>query len=148
MDADGQFDPRDVDRLLPLTARADVVVGVREDRRDPLGRRLSGAVYARVLRAVTGVTVRDVDCGFKLVRKDLVRALDLRSRTGVANAELLAYAARSGGRIAEAPVSHAARRSGQAQFTTVFGLPSPREASRMLREAAALAVRLRLRLER
>ena len=142
MDADGQFDPRDAARLLGFSADADVVVGYRAPRRDPLARRISGAIYSRVLRAVTGVPLRDFDCGFKLLRRELVRELVIESRTGVANAEILAGAARAGARIVEAPVSHAPRGAGMARFQVAFGLPSPREASRMIREAVALGLRL------
>jgi glycosyltransferase involved in cell wall biosynthesis len=143
MDADGQFDPRDAGRLLGLAAEgADVVAGFRAPRRDPLGRRVAGAIYSRVLGAVTGVRVRDFDCGFKLLRRELVRHLVIESRTGVANAEILAGAARAGARIVEANVAHAPRRAGRARFQVALGLPSPREAARMIGEAAALAVRL------
>jgi glycosyltransferase involved in cell wall biosynthesis len=144
MDADGQFDPRDAARLLGLSADADVVVGYRAPRRDPLPRRVSGAIYSRVLRAVTGVPVRDFDCGFKLIRRDLVAGTPIESRTGVANAEILGRAARAGARIVETPVAHAPRRAGRARFQVALGLPSPREASAMIREAAALARRLHL----
>jgi glycosyltransferase involved in cell wall biosynthesis len=145
MDGDGQFDPGDAPRILGLAAagRADVVAGFRARRRDPVGRRAAGALYARVLRAVTRVPVRDFDCGFKLLRRRFVEGLALASRTGVVNAELLAGAARAGARIVETPVSHRPRRAGRARFQIALGLPSPREASRMIREAAALALRLR-----
>jgi glycosyltransferase involved in cell wall biosynthesis len=142
MDADGQFDPWDAQRLLPLAADSDVVVGFRSPRRDPLGRRLAGALYSRALRAFTGVRVRDFDCGFKLLRSDLVRGLALECRTGVANAEILAGASRAGARIVETPVTHSPRRHGRARFETVLGLPSPREAARMLREGVWLGLRL------
>jgi glycosyltransferase involved in cell wall biosynthesis len=142
MDADGQFDPREAGLLLELAAGADVVAGFRAPRRDPLGRRMAGAIYSRVLGAVTGVPVRDFDCGFKLLRRDLVQDLAIESRTGVANAEILAGAARAGARIVETPVSHAPRAAGRARFQVALGLPSPREASRMIGEAAALGLRL------
>jgi glycosyltransferase involved in cell wall biosynthesis len=142
MDADGQFDPREAGRLLELAAGADVVAGFRAPRRDPLGRRMAGAIYSRVLGAITGVPVRDFDCGFKLLRRDLVQDLAIESRTGVANAEILAGAARAGARIVETPVSHAPRAAGRTRFQVALGLPSPREASRMIGEAAALGLRL------
>jgi len=142
LDADGQLDPREADRLLRHTATSDVVVGYRSPRRDPLGRRVAGAVYSGVLRAVTGLRVRDFDCGFKLVRLELLRGTRIESRTGVANAEILTTASRAGGRIVEVAVTHAPRRQGTARFESALGLPSAREASRMARETLRLGLRL------
>ncbi len=142
MDADGQFDPREALRLLSLVDGADVVVGFRAPRRDPLGRRAAGAAYSAVLRAITRIPVRDFDCGFKLLRRELVEHAAIASRTGVANAEILSVARRSGARIVETPVTHAPRRRGRARFEAGLGLPHPHEALRMLGEALSLGWRL------
>src|SRR5436190_119567 len=70
-DADGQFDLRELPALLPHAARADIVAGYRLRRHDPWFRRLYALVFGRLLvRAVLGV--RDLNCAFKLIRRDLV----------------------------------------------------------------------------
>jgi hypothetical protein len=66
------------------------------------------------VRILLGVCVRDVNCAFKLVRRDVVAAVGLRSSGALVSAELLGKAARHGFCIREVPVSHRPRRYGRA----------------------------------
>ncbi len=112
-DGDGQFDPRDFVRLMPYAETADLVVGYRARRQDPLHRKLFGWLWNRLVRAWFGVGVRDVDCAFKLLRREVVQQLPLRSTGAFLSTELLCRAARSGARIVEVPVPHHPRRWGR-----------------------------------
>ncbi len=112
-DGDGQFDPGDLVRLLRHAPSADMVVGYRARRQDPLYRRLFGWLWNLLVRAWFGVPVRDVDCGFKLLRRDVVRGLPLRSTGAFLSTELVCRAARRGARIVEVPVPHHPRRWGR-----------------------------------
>ncbi len=105
-DGDGQFDPQDLVRLLPHAASADLVVGYRLQRRDPPHRRLFGWLWNLLVRAWFGVRVRDVDCAFKLLRKDVVESLPLRATGAFLSTELLCRAAQRGARIVEVGVPH------------------------------------------
>jgi len=69
MDSDGQFDPKDFRRLLPLTADADYVTGVREKRADRFQRRLNSWLYHRLVRVFLGVSPSDINCGMKIFRR-------------------------------------------------------------------------------
>lgn len=113
-DADGQFDPRELERLLPWSAGHALVVGVRSRRADGPGRRLAGRLWTGLVGGVLGVPSRDVDCAFKLVRRDVLAAAGLRSDGAGVNAELLAWAWARGLRVKEVPVSHFPRRAGRA----------------------------------
>jgi len=144
-DADGQFNHDELPRLWSATAHADAVVGYRQSRRDSSARRVASALYSTVVRRVAGARgVRDIDCAFKLIRRDLVGRAPLRSRTGVVNAEILGRVLDAGGRIEELPVQHLERTAGRARFEASMGpfgaLPAPREAASMLREVATLAI--------
>ncbi len=110
VDGDGQFDAADLDRLAPLAAAADVVAGVRAERADPAHRRLNAALYNRLLRLLFRLPVRDVNCAFKLLRRERLPTLDCRSDSAFFLAELLIRADRAGLRFAEAPVTHRPRR--------------------------------------
>jgi glycosyltransferase involved in cell wall biosynthesis len=112
-DGDGQFDPQDLVRLLPHAASADLVVGYRLQRRDPPHRRLFGWLWNLLVRAWFGVRVRDVDCAFKLLRKDVVESLPLRATGAFLSTELLCRAAQRGARIVEVGVPHYPRRWGR-----------------------------------
>ena len=137
-DADGQFDLRELPTLLSETARADVVAGYRLRRQDPWFRRLYAFLFGRVLvRAVLGVRVRDLNCAFKLIRRDLVAGLDLKSDGALINAELLGKAQRAGARAIEVGVHHFPRRVG----TQTGG--NPRVIMRAFRELLALRAEIR-----
>jgi len=112
-DADGQFDLRELRMLMPLAERADIVAGYRLQRRDPWYRRLYALAFGGCLvPLMLGVHVRDLNCAFKLMRRDLIMALRLRSNGAIINAELLGKAMRAGARITEVGVHHLPRSSG------------------------------------
>ncbi len=113
-DADLQFDLDELERLLAVADDADLVIGVRAPRRDPLRRRLLGRGWNALVRALLGTPVRDVNCAFKLLRRSALLGLPLQSTGAAINAELLARALARGLRLREVPVSHFPRRLGRA----------------------------------
>lgn len=113
LDADGQFLPEELPRLVEAAAGADLVLGYRRSRADPAPRRLFAAVWRVLVWALLGVVVRDTNCGFKLMRRSLVQALDLQAHGAVISAELLAQARRLGAVMVEVAVTHLPRRWGQ-----------------------------------
>ena len=115
-DADGQFDVEDIKKLLPHLKDAELVVGYRVDRKDPFGRIVAAKIYNLLLKLVFGIKVKDVDCAFKLVKKEIFDKFTLNCSTGLSDAELLVKARESGFRIIEVPVSHRPRKAGKAVF--------------------------------
>jgi dolichol-phosphate mannosyltransferase len=115
LDSDDQFDPADLDRLLPLAAGADIVVGYRAQRRDSAMRSVLSGGYNTIVRGLLDVDVRDINCAFKLMRREALARLSLTSDGYAINAEILARAARAGLGICEVPVSHQKRRSGRSK---------------------------------
>ena len=57
--------------------------------------------------------VRDVDCALKIVRTDVLRRFDLRSRSALINAELYWKVQEHGGRYVQVGVPHHPRRMGR-----------------------------------
>jgi glycosyltransferase involved in cell wall biosynthesis len=114
MDADGQFDIADIDRLLPLAGQGHrVVAGYRAKRQDPAIRRLNAWGWNVLVRLLFHVRVRDVGCAYKLYETALVRELDIQSRGATINAEMLAKVARLGIQPAQVPVHHYRREHGK-----------------------------------
>jgi glycosyltransferase involved in cell wall biosynthesis len=112
MDANRQFDIREVAKFIPWSARAAIVTGYRLQRCCPWPQRALDATATLLARVLFGVRARDITCGYTLVRTDLLRALDLRSAGRAINAELLAQARRCNAVIVEVGVWHYPRPTG------------------------------------
>jgi glycosyltransferase involved in cell wall biosynthesis len=131
-DADLQFDLGELADFLALTPGSDLIVGWRILPQGTVGRRLAGALWNRFVIAVFDLPVRDVDCAFRLVRRDLLARLDLGAGGPLVGAELLVKSRAAGARIAEIPIHHRPRVAGRQAG------PGRRLAARTLRELAEL----------
>lgn len=112
-DGDGQFDPTQLGDLLPHLGECDFVVGYRAPRADPWIRRLNGYLYNRAVGWALSLSVRDIDCAFKLIRTESLRRLQVRSDSAFFFAELLHQGLRRGMKIREVPVRHLPRHHGR-----------------------------------
>src|SRR5690242_1363619 len=72
-DADRQFDLREISQLVDRLEEAEVVVGHRLRRNDPAGRRAAAAAWNRLVCALYGLRLQDVDCAFKLYPRELIQ---------------------------------------------------------------------------
>ena len=113
MDADNQFDPADVAVLLAAAADADIVAGYRKRRRDPLPRRLNAWAFFTLVTILFGRLARDVNCAFKLIRRDLLVRMELHSEGALINTEVFVLARQLQARVVEVPVQHYPRTSGR-----------------------------------
>jgi dolichol-phosphate mannosyltransferase len=142
-DADGQYDPADLRRLLERIGTADVVVGYREHRSDPALRLLLSSGYNAIARRMAGVPLRDFNCAFKLMHRDTFFRLGVESTDFVFNADLAMAARRAGMTVAELPVRHRPRFAGRSTvrllhvLTSLGGLARLRARERRSLAAAA-----------
>ena len=112
-DGDLQFDLSELDRFVRRAGEADLVVGRRASRADPVGRRAAAAVWNGLVRVLFRLPIRDVDCAFKLMRSSLVQELDLTADGAMVSTELLARALAYGATVVELDVSHHPRLAGE-----------------------------------
>jgi len=113
MDGDGQFDPADLQTLAGLMPNADLVAGWRRRRADPGYRLVIAGVFNVLVRTLYGVRVRDIDCGLKLMRREVVEAAaPLLARSALLNTELYFKCQRSGLRVQQVAVPHYPRLAG------------------------------------
>lgn len=114
-DGDRQFDVREAKHLLQaLDAGADLVIGWRRHRADPPIRLLNAYGWKLLVNGLFGYTARDVDCAFKLFRREVWTSLTIYAHGATFSAELLIKARRLGFRVVEVPVSHFPRPAGVA----------------------------------
>lgn len=111
-DSDRQFDLADLHKLLPLIGKGDVVAGYRAPRRDPFMRVLNGIGWSALVTLLFGYMARDIDCAFKLFKREILQHIRLDSRGATFSAEFLIRAKRVGYRIVEVAVTHRPRRAG------------------------------------
>ncbi len=114
MDADGQFDIRDLAGFFPYITQYDAVIGYRIERQDTSIRKLNAWGWKLVVGLVLGVHVRDLDCAFKLIRSQFLQSNQLETRGAMINAELLYKLKRAGCTYKEVGVHHLPRRGGKA----------------------------------
>lgn len=112
-DADCQFELMELVDALPAAATCDLVCGHRVRRADPLHRRMNARAWNALVDRMFDLHVRDVDCAFKLMRREVIQSLDLDADGAVVSTELLVRAQSAGARIGELGVSHRPRASGR-----------------------------------
>jgi glycosyltransferase involved in cell wall biosynthesis len=119
-DGDGQYDVREMALLIPLmTEDVDVVNGYKIKRSDSRRRIILGEIYKFLARRMFGLPIRDVDCDFRLMRRDAIQNVKLTSTSGVVCTEMIYKLKMAGCRFAETPVHHYPRLYGQSQFFTL-----------------------------
>jgi glycosyltransferase involved in cell wall biosynthesis len=112
-DGDGQFDINQIELLLPLAGRYDIVNGYRLNRQDPLIRRLNAFCWGALVKYLLKFGVRDVDSAFKLYRSEIFRHIEMKSNGALIDAEILARANRAGYTIGQVGVRHLQRVAGE-----------------------------------
>jgi glycosyltransferase involved in cell wall biosynthesis len=118
-DADGQYNPAEIERLLEpiLAGEADFVTGSRrlgsEESRDPV-RRLGVRVFALTISALTGQRISDTTFGLRAMRAEVTGAVLLEQPQYQA-AELLIGVITHGYRVVERPATIHKRQVGKSK---------------------------------
>jgi len=113
-DGDRQFRVADIGRLITRYAEggAQVVVGYRIKRADPLVRTLYARAYRLANRIFFGLRVTDVDCACKLFQRDALDGINVESGGAFFSAELLIKLRAAGRSVVEVGVPHYPRTAG------------------------------------
>jgi glycosyltransferase involved in cell wall biosynthesis len=111
-DGDGQFDIAELPPLLPLAKQYDIVSCYRLNRQDNLIRKINGWGWTKVVCLLFGMRVRDIDCAFKLYKREIFDNIDMVSSGALIDAEILARAVRKGYTVTQRPVHHFPRTAG------------------------------------
>ena len=122
-DGDGQYDVGELPKLIEKMAPdVGLVNGYKLERSDPWHRIWIGNVYNRLARFLFRIKIRDVDCDFRLIRRELVEEIQLTSTSGTVCVELVRKLEMSPYRTEEAGVHHYPRLHGRSQFFRVKSL--------------------------
>ena len=136
-DGDGQFDMNEMPALLPLMEQYDIVSCYRLNRRDSAIRKINGWCWTKLVCLLFSLKIHDIDCAFKLYKREIFDNIELSSTGALIDTEILARAARKGYSITQKGVHH---------YPRTAGLPSganPRVILRAFKELFSLQHRIR-----
>lgn len=115
-DSDGQFDFSEIKNFIikQKEADADLVIGYYKKRRVSKFKVITSKMWEYAVLILFGLRVRDIDCGFKMISKEVIEKIPkLESERGAfVSSELLIKAKKSGFKIVEIPVTHYPRTKG------------------------------------
>jgi glycosyltransferase involved in cell wall biosynthesis len=122
-DGDGQYDVGELPRLLEAARpRVGLVNGYKLKRSDPWHRVLIGRVYNTMARGLFRIRIRDIDCDFRVIRRELLADLGVSSTSGTVCVELVRKLELTGCGVVEVGVHHYPRLHGRSQFFRVRSL--------------------------
>jgi glycosyltransferase involved in cell wall biosynthesis len=136
-DADNQFDLRELAQFLPLMEDQDAILGYRVGRQDGGFRLFVSNGYNALASLAFGMSVRDLNCSFKLFRREALTSLHLEEDHFFIDTEIVVQLHRAGFRYAQKGVRHYPRTAGR---STV----SPTDVPRTFLALMKLWVKLRL----
>jgi glycosyltransferase involved in cell wall biosynthesis len=140
MDADLPFDPDVMGRAIQalLVTRADLIAGYRLDRTtEGFRRTVYSYLYNSLIGLLFGWPHRDINFSFKLMRREVLEAVELRSEGSLIDAELIVKAKNLGFVIQQLGLDYFPRTRGRST------LSSPAVILKIFRELIALYPEMR-----
>ena len=111
-DGDYQFDMNDLYHALSLIEGNDIVVGYRQNRKDPQYRIWLSKGYNLLVRILFGLKLKDIDCSFKLFKRTALKKITIESNGYFIDTEIMVKAKKQGLIINEFGVKHLPRSFG------------------------------------
>ncbi|PKL92782.1 MAG: glycosyltransferase family 2 protein [Candidatus Goldiibacteriota bacterium HGW-Goldbacteria-1] len=111
-DGDAQFDVAEIPLLVNMTDKYDFINGYRIKRQDPFNRKLNAFMWGLLVKTLLGFWVKDVDCAFKLFRKEIIDNAQPEAEGAMISTELLAKTKKLGYKIGQIGVHHYPRVAG------------------------------------
>lgn len=124
-DAGGKHDPKDFWQLFKKIPKYDFVTGYKYNRRDLWYRLFLAYVMNKIINIYFGVSFRDIDCGFKLFKKNVKNSLlthDWILKNNI-TLEITLRIVSQKYRTCEVPIKHFARVHGESRGLPLKKIP-------------------------
>jgi glycosyltransferase involved in cell wall biosynthesis len=112
-DGDGQFDIGEMPPLLPMLEEFDIVSCYRINRKDSIMRKINGWGWTKLVCLLFSMKVKDIDCAFKLYKREMFDKIKMSSSGALIDTEILARSVREGYTITQKGVHHYPRTAGE-----------------------------------
>lgn len=113
LDGDRQNDPKDIPKLIQASSQADLVIGRRMNRQDPISKKVISRISNYIRSRVCQDGVHDTGCSLKLYRRSCLEKIKLYKGMHRFFPALFKI---EGFRIVEVPVNHRERRKGSTKY--------------------------------
>jgi glycosyltransferase involved in cell wall biosynthesis len=108
MDADGQHDPKEISKFLSYYEKYnnDFIIGTRKYNPSemPAIRLQVNKVTSFIASLLSGIRIHDSQSGYRLIRKNIIKKIELKTNRFQMETEIIVKAARAGFSIGEVPI--------------------------------------------
>ncbi len=111
-DGDNQFDLEELKKFVALVPYSDMVVGYRKQKQYSAYRKVTSFVYNQILKWAFDIDYIDIDCAFKIIKRDLFDKITVSTKDAFIDAEILIKAHLLGYSSTELSVTHLPRVDG------------------------------------
>jgi len=124
-DSDGQYSLSNFWNLWDQRACYDMIIGCKIHRREAAHRIILAKGFHKIVNSLFGLSLHDADCGFRLIRKEVVRSVikEVKLLEYSFWAEFTIRACLKGFRVCEVPISHSNRAHGNTHIYEPSRIP-------------------------
>ena len=121
-DSDLQFYIEDLSILISHAKNYNFIQGIRTKRQDAISRIILGKIYKTIVKIFFQVPLSDPECSFRLLKKNLIRDLDISTRGPMVPIELILKAKNNNAVFKELSVRHRIRQHGETNAVSLLAI--------------------------
>lgn len=120
-DSDGQFQYSEINKFINLitTEKYDMISGWRIERKDTYFRKLLSGFYNRIINQIFNLSYKDINCGFKIFDRNIIKNMNLLSSSFSLSAELMIKSSIYNYSVKELAVTHLPRTDGMSSVNFI-----------------------------
>ena len=120
MDSDMPVSREDIKASFPLIKDADIVTGYSKVKKgDTIKRKIISGTYNLMVQALFWLDVRDINSGYKIVKRDAIKGIDFISKSPFVDVELFLHAKKNHKKVKQFPLIFRSRRGGKSHIASV-----------------------------
>jgi glycosyltransferase involved in cell wall biosynthesis len=120
MDSDMPVSEEDIQESFPLINDSDIVTGYSKIKKgDTLKRKIISGWYNLLVQTIFGLNIKDINSGYKIVRRSLIEDIEFVSRSPFVDVELFLHARKKSGRVKQFPLIFRTRPGGKSYIARI-----------------------------